>query len=140
MDNLEFCNLLKEAKRLSGKSNVDIIVALRKSQGAIASMLSGTTDSALSTYLPFIDAIGFRLAINKANFAGNYVRHIDTVDDAKKWLQSRLAKEGSSYELGEKLGVSHQTAMRIAKGGTLRLSIFLKLAELFGYTVTLDAK
>ena len=40
MDNVEFCNLLKEAKRMSGRTNVDIIVALKKSQGALSDMLN----------------------------------------------------------------------------------------------------
>lgn len=136
MDNLEFCNLLKEAKRLSGKSNVDIIVALRKSQGTLSDMLNGRSDYTLSKYLPYIQAVGFCLTINSD---GENVKIKDN-SDATCWIQKMLKEHSySSYELGKELGVSHQTALRIANGGALRLSVFLKFVELFQSSITLDA-
>lgn len=137
MNNLEFCNMLKEAKKLSGKTNVDIIVATRKSQGALSDMLNGRADYALDRFLPYIDAIDFRLVLEKD---GN-----DTViskpEDATEWLNNELATEPqSTYKLGDALGVSRQTASRISSGGTIRISVFLKLAEVYGYTVRLNAK
>ena len=136
MDNLEFCNLLKEAKRMSGMTNVDIIVALRKSQGAISDMLNGRGDYALSKYLPYIKAIGYCLTINSAEG----IVEICNDSDATKWLQDMLSQNPqSSRELGEKLDVSHPTILRIIKGGPIRLSLFLKLVEMFNCTITLDA-
>ena len=136
MDNVEFCNLLKEAKRMSGKTNVDIIVAMRKSQGTLSDMLNGRADYTLSKYLPYINAIGFQLALNKGD---NVLIMYDT-SDVHEWLQNETSGNSLSYsELGHKLGVSHQTAMRIVKGGALRLSVFLKCAEIFGWSITLDA-
>lgn len=136
MDNVEFCNLLKEAKRMSGKTNVDIIVALKKSQGTLSDMLNGRADYTLSKYLPYINAIGFQLALNK----GDNVLTMYDISDVHQWLQNETSGNSLSYsELGNKLGVSSKTAMRIVKGGALRLSVFLKCAEIFGWSITLDA-
>lgn len=135
MDNLEFCNLLKEAKRLSGKSNVDIIVSLRKSQGALSDMLNGRSDYTLSKYLPYIQAIGFCLTINSDDESVKITDNVDATEYIKRKLQSSAY---SFCELGKKLGISHQTVSRILNGGALRLSVFLKFVEMFHNSITLD--
>lgn len=99
MDNLEFCNLLKEAKRLSGKSNVDIIVSLRKSQGALSDMLNGRSDYTLSKYLPYIQAIGFCLTINSDDESVKITDNVDATEYIKRKLQSSAY---SFCELGKK--------------------------------------
>lgn len=137
MDNLEFCNMLKEAKHISGKTNMDIIVAVRKSQGAISDMLNARGDYALERYLPYIDAVGFVLTLKK----NDETVCIYTPQDIHNWVSRELSNAPqTSRKLGEILEVSQTTAVRIVNGGKLRLSIFLKLVNIYGYTIYLEAQ
>lgn len=137
MDNKGFCELLKEAKKMSGKSNIDIIVETRKSETTMGNMLRGDIDYALVRYLPYIDCFGFRLCITK----GKEKTIISSEEDVKAWINAHFPKEdNSSYQLCEKLGTSNQTAWRILNGKTVRLSLFLKLIDLSRSKLTLEAK
>lgn len=137
MDQLEFCNAIKEAKRMSGKTNVDIVIATRKSEGTLSDMVNARTDFSLGKYLPYINAIDFVLALQKKDT----LLYIHNTEDALKWLTDEFSQSATLLNvLSKELGISRQTLYRILRGGTLRISIFLKLAEIFGYHVFLEPK
>lgn len=134
MDQLEFCNVLKEAKRMSGKTNVDIIVALRKSQGALNDMLNGRADYTLGKYLPYIETLGFELTVQKKDESISVL----SVEDAHKWMQSEVEQSTMQLNvLSEKLDITRKTLFNILKGGAIRISVFLKFVDIFGYRVIL---
>ena len=137
MDNIEFCNLVKGAKKMSGVSNVELVIAMKKSQGVINDMLRPRGDYSVYRYLSFLNIIGFYISVTNKD---GECTDIQSESDLSSWTNSILQSLGqSSYELGEKLGTSHQTILRISHGGSIKLSIFLKLAELTNCKVSLEA-
>lgn len=136
MDNIEFCNLVKEAKKMSGVSNVELVIAMKKSQGVINDMLRPRGDYSVYRYLSFLNIIGFYISILQNNKCTN----IRSEEDLTNWVKGIFVQfNTSSYGLGEKLGTSHQTILRISNGGTIKLSHFLKLAELTNSKVSIEA-
>ena len=137
MDNIEFCNLVKEAKKMSGKSNVDLVVALRKTQGAITDMLRPKGDYSVYRYLAFLNVIGFYIAVTNKD---GECTDIQSEQDLENWAKLTVQLLGlSSSKLGEQLGTSKATAWKVSNGTSIHLSHFLKLAELTNCKVSLEA-
>lgn len=137
MDNIEFCNLVKEAKKMSGVSNVELVIGLRKSESTIVQLVKPKCDYNMIKYLEYLQVIGFYISVTNKD---GECTDIQSESDLSSWTNSILQSLGqSSYELGEKLGTSHQTILRISNGGPIKLSIFLKLAELTNCKVSLEA-
>lgn len=136
MNNIEFCKLINDARELAGITILDLVMSVRKSEGSIRDVFKARADYTMPKYLPIIQAMGFCLVIT------NNTRSIKLqgIKDISEWVvDSMRGFNVSSYELGKMLEISQTTALSLLKGGPIRLSVFLKLAELTNSKVSIEA-
>lgn len=136
MDNIEFCNLVKEAREISGTSTIDLVIGLRKSEAAISQLVKPKCDYNMVKYLEYLQVIGFYIVVSSKQCGAD----ISSEEDLNKWAKNVIEYLSlSSYQLGELLAIAQSTAYSIMNGGTMRLSIFLKLVDILEGKITLEA-
>lgn len=137
MEQQEFYNCIRRAKELSGKSNVELIIATGKSESTLRNMWSGRYDNEMSSYFIFLSAMNFAFQITSES----EVYSICSVAELQSWLSEVMKAEQKNYTaLGEMLGVSRMTAKRIMGGGNIKLSVFLKFLNLKGWQLDVVPK
>lgn len=137
MEQQEFYNCIRRAKELSGKSNVELIIATGKSESTLKNMWSGRYDNEMSSYFVFLNAMGFAFQITSES----EIYTISSVPELQSWLSEVMKAEQKNYTaLGEMLGVSRMTAKRIMEGGNIKLSVFLKFLNLKGWQLDVVPK
>ena len=137
METSEFYKCIRRAKELSGKSNVELIIATGKSESTLKNMWNGRYDNAVSGYFIFLNAVGYAFQIT----TDSGVHIISSVNDLHEWLAATMKAEQKNYTaLGEMLGVSRMTAKRIIEGGSIKLSVFLNFLNKKGWSIDVVPK
>lgn len=131
MDSVSFCNMLKEARALSGISMVELCYKLNKSPTAVQKLFSSKSDSGMNKYIEYVRAIDAEILLSKENTT---IAEIHSNQELTGWIM-KVYPDYSSVKLGEELEMSQPAALKILKGGTIRLSLFLKIANKQGLKI-----
>ena len=136
MNNIEFCNLVREAREISGIKTIDIVIALRKSSASLFQLLKPKCDYNIEKYLKYLGAIGFCIIITNQETSVE----ITNSKNMREWFVKTLnGLNMSQNQLGELLNTTPRTIRNIMNDGPIRLSVFLKLAELTNSKVFIEA-
>lgn len=135
MDSKEFCKLIKQAKKKSHITDYDIASALNKSAGTVRYILTPMYDFTMQRYIPILEFCNHCIKLSKDEI---YII-ADSNEKITKWINYETDNlKISIRQFAREMDVSAPTILNILKGGAVRLSLFLKFADYFGYTVTID--
>lgn len=135
MDSKEFTQLIKQAKRKSHMTDASIALALHKSVDAIHSIMATKYDFTMQRYIPIVEECNHCIKLSKNEI---YII-VDSNAKITKLINYETDKlKMSMYQFSKEIGISEGTILRVLDGGSVRLSVFLKFADYFGYTVTID--
>lgn len=126
--------MLRDARKLSGYSWFEVCYKLKKAQSSLIQMLDCKNDYGMRKLLDYLAAIEMDIVLSKDNKAELIINSEPSLHSWIKGLYEGL----SGYEIGKRLDISHQTANRIIKGGDVRLSTFLKIADQNDFSITIQ--
>jgi hypothetical protein len=138
MNRQEFSAILRKARKLSGVKSVDLVIKLHKTEGSISNLINDRFDSMMDKLIEFIDAINFVIVIEKDGIETAF----HNSEEVQAFVLGCIDKIPSTnaQEIADKLEIGRGTYFNIKKGGSIRLSVFLKVLELNHYAIRLDAK
>lgn len=138
MTRQEFSVILREARKLSGIKSVDLVIKLHKGEAAISNLVNDRFDSMMERLMELIDAINFVIVIEKNGKETAFHKP----EEVQVFVLDCIDKipGTNAQEIADKLEIGRGTYFNIKKGGSIRLSVFLKVLELNHYTLRLDAK
>lgn len=135
MDSKEFCKLIKQAKKKSHITSSDIASALNKTTWAIYDVLAPKYDFTMQRYIPILEICNHCIKLSKDEI---YII-ADSNEKITKWINYETDNlKISIRQFAREMEVDASTILNILKGGSVRISLFLKFADYFGYTVTID--
>lgn len=135
MDSKEFAQLIKQAQEKEGIRCSYIASTLNKAYGAVRDILTLRNDFTMQKYIPIVELCNHCIKLSKDEI---YII-ADSNDKITKWINYEIdSLKISIRQFAREMDVSAPTILNILKGGAVRLSLFLKFADYFGYTVTID--
>ena len=134
MDNAQFFMMMKEARKLSGKSILDVCIAMHKSQSTVINMMCGQRNYQLSKIFEFLHAIDCEIVVNDNH---TVVIELTSSHETMQWVKT-LYEGMNSYQLADILHCAQGTALNMFKRGDMKLSIFLTVINTHHWTVNLQ--
>lgn len=104
MDNKEFFEMLKEARRMSGVKMYEVAYKLKKSEQTVINMLTGKTNKNFEIIMDFVQAINAALRIGED--------FISTLEEYNEW-EKNVISQFSYKDICELLDVTMDTASRL---------------------------
>ena len=134
MDNAQFFMMMKEARKLSGKSLLDVCIAMHKSQSAVVQLMSGKADYQLSKIFDFLTAIDCEIVVYDEH---QVIVELTALKETIQWVKS-LYEGIPSCQLAGTFHCAHSTVLDMFKRDNMRLSIFLTVINSHHWTVNLQ--
>lgn len=124
MDRHQFCEMLKNARAMSGMSLTETAYKMGKSVSSLTDILSGRKDMRLDRVFELLKAIDFKIDVTfeDENFE---IVQIPEVTNFIKAIYPNITNK----KFAEVVGCSVSSAYEILHGGNMRLSIFLTLVS-----------
>lgn len=115
----QFCDMLKEARKLSGVPWVDVCYRMRKTQSTIISMLDGKHDASMERIFNYIEAIEAEITISDKVFCHEPELHVWLTEECRKYPEKKIC---------EIIHTTPMTVRRIRSGRThYKVSYFLEI-------------
>ena len=135
MDRLEFCKKLRLLRKESNRVIRYITVNTGIDESQIRRVDNGSTNFSVGRSILYLSALNYKIILSKDNI----YKDIISEDEAVKLFSEIRAKEKMSYtSFGVLLGVVGSHVKNIEnKKHCLKIDIFLKMAEKFGYELSI---
>lgn len=136
MDSQQFYQMLKDARKTSGLTWVQVESRMGCSHPAVIQLFSVKIDSGMFKLIEYTNAIKAAISLTLPNGDTFMVYSPQTLTE---WMRVMWA-ERNNMQLAKEYGVSHQTIGRILNGGNFRLSIFLKTANNHNVFISIEPR
>lgn len=131
MDRITFTNMLVEARRSSGVSLKDLLIALQAWPTQLYNIEKGKHSFAVEKCLPYLDYIGYSVKLSK----GDSVLFVHNNADLIAW-ETQIRGKISQEVFSESIGYNKSRIFFIETGeNAMSIDIMLKIAEVYGYNV-----
>lgn len=131
MDRITFTNMLVEARRSSGVSLKDLLIALQAWPTQLYNIEKGKHSFAVEKCLPYLDYIGYSIKLSK----GESVLFVHDNADLITW-ETQIRGAISQRAFSKSIGYNNSRIFYIETGkDKMSIDMMLKIAEVYGYTV-----
>lgn len=134
MNRSEFCELLNQAKKQSGTTTSDLMFDMRMQWCVLKRFETGVHNFNLKKVLTYLDVINAKLCLYNQEtqiVVSSYLQII-------QWFIQNRTGRYTQRELARIIGCTGVNLSSIeAQKSTMSIDTFLKLADVFGYTVTI---
>ena len=134
MDRVQFYNMLKEARVLSGVSWIDLCYRMQRTQAAVMKLLSEKSDSSMDKIFDFIEAINAEILIEAIghNLSDDYIFCHEP--DLHLWLTNKC-REYPEKQICEIIHTSTMTVRNLKSGKRhYKVSYFIDILNYFQLT------
>lgn len=133
MDRIEFCNMLVAAKERSGKSTNTVSFDLRMQWAVLRRFEKGVNNPSMNKVFDYLSVVNATLMLGTKSFT-------DTKSLIAYLVKARTGK-WTQRQLADVIGISYVMVARVESGkSNLTLDVFLKIAEVLGYTIKVENK
>ncbi len=137
MTRQEFCDMMAAMRQKSNKKMTEICAGMGVLPTAIYRLEKNYNNFEIEKALSYINALQMKLLLMK----DYQIVCINSSSDFASWLKQTRTGQYTQRSLAEQAGCTYQTIANIERGTTVvRIDTLLKLIDVFGYIIKIEAK